>query len=309
MSSRFTRRRFHELLLAGTAATLCSGKHAVARGPAFGLNYILGSCMYGRLPLSEIVPQVRRTGAETLDIWPAPHGNQREQVDAMGQEAFAQLLADHDVRLGISTRYDLGPFGLKDEFAFVQQLGGSMIVTGSRGPKGLSGQELKSAVGTFVDQLRPHVEQAEKHGVTLAIENHANSLIDSIDSLRYFADACPSAHLGLALAPYHLPQDRALLGSLIEELDRRMVHFYAWQHGQGAHEKRPKAEELEQMPGRGTLDFEPLLAALRKIEYGGWTEIFMHPVPRGIPILDTADDCTEEINRARDYLEKQLADA
>ena len=32
----------------------------------------------------------------------------------------------------------------------------------------------------------------------------------------------------------------------------------------------------------------------------------MHPVPRGIPILDTASDVTDEINRARHYLD-QLA--
>lgn len=34
----------------------------------------------------------------------------------------------------------------------------------------------------------------------------------------------------------------------------------------------------------------------------GWTEIFMHPVPRGIPILPTADEVIAEINRSRQYL-------
>ena len=33
----------------------------------------------------------------------------------------------------------------------------------------------------------------------------------------------------------------------------------------------------------------------------------MHPVPRGIPILDTAEEVTAEINRARRYLESCLA--
>jgi sugar phosphate isomerase/epimerase len=68
--------------------------------------------------------------------------------------------------------------------------------------------------------------------------------------------------------------------------------------------KLPKPQELEQMPGRGKLDFAPLLAALKEIDYQGWTEIFMHPVPRGIPILPTAAEVTAEINRARRYLEK-----
>ena len=60
------------------------------------------------------------------------------------------------------------------------------------------------------------------------------------------------------------------------------------------------------MPGKGTLDFAPLLAALKEINYQGWTEIFMHPVPRGIPIHETAAEVTREINAARDYLETQL---
>ena len=309
MSHHMSRREFQRLLAWGAIGSLIGRQATLADEVPYSLNYILGSCMYGKLPLSEIVPQVRRTGAATIDIWPAPHGNQREQIDAMGMDAFAALLEANQVELGIVTRYDLGPFGLVDEMEFVAQLGGSMVVTGSRGPKGLSGGDLKSAVHEFVELLQPHVERAEQLGVTFAIENHANSLIDSIDSLRYFADACPSRHHRIVLAPYHLPQDPELIGRLIEELGERMVHFYAWQHGRGAHELRPKEEELEQMPGRGALDFAPLLAALRKIEYRGWTEIFMHPVPRGIPILETADECTDEINRARDYLEKLLAHA
>ena len=78
--------------------------------------------------------------------------------------------------------------------------------------------------------------------------------------------------------------------------------FYAWQHGMGCHEKLPKEQELLQMPGRGELDFTPLVAALCDIEYQGWTEVFMHPVPRGIPILDSTNAVSGEINRARQYL-------
>ena len=66
----------------------------------------------------------------------------------------------------------------------------------------------------------------------------------------------------------------------------------------------PKDEELQQMPGRGPLDFTPVLKALKEINYTGYTEIFMHPTPRGIPIFPTAGEVTAEINRAKAYLEK-----
>ena len=68
----------------------------------------------------------------------------------------------------------------------------------------------------------------------------------------------------------------------------------------------PLEEELMQLPGRGPLDYAPLLWALRDIRFAGWTEIFMHPTPRGRPILETAALVTAEINRARGHLETLL---
>jgi sugar phosphate isomerase/epimerase len=269
----------------------------------FELNYILASCMYGTLPLAEIVPEVKKIGSERIDIWPRVHGNQREQVESMGNAAFADLLATHGVGLGVSTRFDLGPFGLAEEMAFAQEFGASLIVTGSEGPKDLTGEELRAAVADFAEALKPHITAAEKHGITISIENHSSALIESPDSMRWLIEFTNSPHLGIALAPYHLPDDAQLVAKLIADLGQGLALFYAWQHGMGCHEKLPKEQELMQMPGRGSLDFSPILSALKKINYSGWTEIFMHPVPRGIPILDSTADVTDEINRARYYLD------
>ena len=272
----------------------------------FELNYILASCMYGTTPLAEIVPEVKKSGNEHIDIWPRVHGNQREQVESMGNDVFAALLTTHGVGLGISTRFDLGPFGLEEEMAFVREFGASLIVTGSKGPKGLVGEELRAAVADFAKGLKPHIAAAEKHDITISIENHGSALIETPDSMKWLIEFTDSPHLGIALAPYHLPNDAELVAQLIEGLGQGLALFYAWQHGMGCHEKLPKEQELLQLPGRGSLDFAPILAALKRINYSGWTEIFMHPVPRGIPILDSTADVTGEINRARHYLD-QLA--
>ena len=56
------------------------------------------------------------------------------------------------------------------------------------------------------------------------------------------------------------------------------------------------------MPGRGKLNFVPILAALKKIGYQGLTEIFMDTTPRGISILESTVAVTQEINRTRGYL-------
>ena len=309
IQTKLNRRQMCRLLAAGPAALAlaspCLG--AFDRKP-FALKYMLASSMYGKLKLDEIVGEVHKAGAAHIDLWPMHHANQREQMEEMGHDKFAQLIEKHDVTLGMTTRYDLGPFGLGDEMKVLKRFGGSLIICGSKGPKDVSGSEAKAAVKEFVEQMKPHVAAAEEAGVTIGIENHARALIATPDSIRYLGEFATSPNLGVALAPYHLPQDEKELAGLIEDLGPSLVHFYAWQHGKGCMEKLPKEQELEQMPGRGELDFRPILAALAKIDYPHYTEIFMHPVPRGIPIMETLEAVTAEINLARAYLGKCLGD-
>jgi len=300
-----SRREFLKTSAATGAAVLAGGNLALGDDQKRKPKYILGSCMYGYTKLAEIVPEVKKVGASAIDIWPKVHGDQREQLAAMGEEKFADLLKSHGITLGCITQYKLGPFGIQNEMRVAKRLGCSTIVCGGRGPKGLKGKELKTAVGKFLEQMKPHLAVAEEAGVTIAVENHGNNLIESPDSMKWLAELRPSKNIAIAFAPYHLPQDEKLLADLIRSLEGRIEMFYAWQHGMGCHKKLPKEQELLQMPGRGELDFAPLLAALDDIKYDRWTEIFMHPVPRGIPILETTPAITAEINRSRKYLESR----
>ena len=316
MHRRFNRRTFLTTSAAGLLATGSGFSHArLAAAPAgsssteFQLRYVVASCMYGTLPLAEILREVRRSGAGEIDIWPRRHGDQREQIEAMGHDRFAELLEEHQVKLRILTHYDLGPFGLEADLPLAKRFQVPLMVSGSRGPKNLKGAELKAAVQQFVEKLQPHCRTLGDAGVTIAIENHSNSLVSSPDSIRWFAEAADKLPVGIALAPYHLPQDPALLAGLITGLGPKLVHFYAWEHGMGCMTKLPKDQELMQLPGRGSLDFAPLIQALRKMNYAGGTSVFMHPVPRGIPILPQAGEVTEAILASRKVLERSLADS
>ncbi|MEJ7590211.1 MAG: TIM barrel protein [Planctomycetaceae bacterium] len=311
---RVTRRDVLKVSAAGCGAVI--GASAALAEPSdesksasekdFALNYMLASCMYGYMYVGEIFPEVAKCGATHLDLWPKKHGNQREQLTDLGEARFAELLKKHSIKLGCITQYALGPFGLTEEFQLARRFECELIVTGGDGPKGLAGAELKAAVGEFVERMKPHLAVAEENSVTVAIENHANNLFESADSLRYLRDLSPSKHLKVGLAPYHLAQDAEQLATLIRDLGDSIAMFYAWQHGNGCMTRLPKEDELLQLPGRGPLDFAPLMKALRDIQYQGWTEIFMHPVPRGIPILETAEEVTHEINRSREYLQERL---
>lgn len=301
MSALITRREACRRLALGAAA-LAFGPRLVSAADDFQLRYILASSLYGTLPLDVILGEVRKTGANSIDIWPLKHGNQREQITEMGNAKFAALLEKHNVKLGCLTRYDLGPFKLADEIEFGRQFGAKLIVTGSGGSPKLTGDDLKRELKAFVEKMKPHIETAAKAGMVIGIENHGGCMLATPDSVRWLAEFSPSPTLGIAFAPYHLPQDPVLLAKLIEELGPKLALFYAWEHGKGCMTKMPKDEELQQLPGRGTLDFRPLLTALRRINYRGWTSVFMHPTPRGIPIMPTAEEVTTKVNESRKYL-------
>jgi hypothetical protein len=187
---------------------------------------ILASALYGSASLAEVLPEVSKTGANMIDLWPPPHGSQRLEIDSLGETRVKQLLNAHGVRLGSIACYGLGPFNVANEFQMVRRIAGSgvTLVTGAPGKGGAIGNELKAQIRDFLRKLAPSVAVAEATGGILSIENHTNSMIASPDSIRWVG------------------------------------------------------------------------------------EIFMHPVPRGVPILESLPAITAEINRARAYLESLLGE-
>lgn len=284
---------------------------AQAAEPAFRLRYVLSSAMYGDLPLEDVLASVKDVGAESVDIWRKVHATHREQIVEMGDMAFQHLLKKHDTRMSVSTCYPLGPFRQNVELQWVKKNGGSMTVcgSGSMGKKDPVGNEAKQQVKSFFEKLKPHYHQAEDLGVTMAIENHKNSMLSSPDSIRYFAEFNPSKNVGVAFAPHHLYDAIDEIPGLIGDLGKENLPFFYFQeYHPSSKKKMTKQDELKQMPGFGDLNYLPILTALKKIGFHGLSEIFMHPVPRGIPMLPTADKINDVINQSRSYLTKCLAE-
>ena len=298
----------------GTAALAAA---AVARGVRVGTGavvdrwqprWILASALYGNAPLAEILPEVRKTGADMIDLWPKPHGTQREEVDSLGEAKVRELLAAAGVKLGGIACYKVGAFNLAGEFGLAKRLGGEgvVLVTTAPGDGSATGDPLVAAIRAFLDKLAPSIAAAEATGGTIAIENHSSSLLQTPEGIRRFAELATPDCVGIALAPHHLPQDVELIATLARDLGPKLKFVYAQQHGKGSKEKLPKEDELLQMPGRGPLDFGPLMRALAAMRFTGPIEIFMHPVPRGVPILDSVEAITAEVNRARASLERTI---
>ncbi|MBI2202116.1 MAG: sugar phosphate isomerase/epimerase, partial [Armatimonadetes bacterium] len=108
----------------------------------------------------------------------------------------------------------------------LKALGGYALVRGSAGPD--------VSVKSFADSLLPLVKRAEALGVTLAIENHGQAAIDSIDSMVELCRLVPSPGLGIALAPIHLYRRNERTEDAVQALRGRIAFFYAWDWGPSA---------------------------------------------------------------------------
>ena len=276
----------------------------------FQFRYTLSSALYGDMPLESVLAQTSAAGCETIDIWRKVHATHREQIEEMGDAAFQKLLKQNDTNLGSSTCYPLGPFGQDDEMRWVKKNGGSMTVCGS-GKMGAAdpvGAEAKSQAKAFFEKLKPHYELAEELGVTMAIENHKNAMLSSPDSIRYFAELNPSKHIGIAFAPHHLYDAVDEIPKLIRDVGNENLPFVYFQEYHPSSKKQmAKEEEFKQLPGFGSLDYVPIISALRDASFDGVAEIFMHPVPRGIPFLETPEEITAAVNKSRAYIQDCIA--
>lgn len=283
-----------------------------AEAQSFAIRYVLSSALYGDLPVDEVLGEVKRSGSEGIDIWRKGHATHREQIEEMGDEAFQALLKKHGVPLAISTCYPLGPFKQDDELRWVKKNGGRMTVcaSGRMGDPDVSGSEAKAQVTAFFEKLKPHYELAEELGLTMAIENHKNAMLSSPDSIRYFADLNPSKAVGIAFAPHHLYDVVDEIPALIRHCGKENLPFvYFQEYHLSSKQEMPVEEELKQLPGFGTLDYVPIVAAMKEIAFDGVAEIFMHPTPRGTPMLPTAPEITDAINQSREYISQCLAKA
>jgi sugar phosphate isomerase/epimerase len=161
--------------------------------------------------------------------------------------------------------------------------GGGVAVRGSAPP--CPPEEMSERMRAFLQGLKPLLDLAEKYDSYLAIENHGNALLDSLDSIKAFVDSNPSPRLGIALAPYHLQAAGVSVEQAVAECGRQLFFFYAWQRAKG----------VQQLPGHGPVDFRPWLAALAKVDYRGYVNPFMHGELE-------ADAMSKALAKARDYL-------
>jgi sugar phosphate isomerase/epimerase len=280
MPHELTRRQFLARSTAiATASLLPLHSLAAERWP---LRLSTSSIHYSKLPIEQACQRISALGFQAIDIWSAytgcPHLD--DVANRLGPDGLKDLLAKNNLKLFAFSVY-VG--GYRKYAGLLGNSGGGVAIQGASAP--CPPAELKARMKTFIESLKPDLELCEKHNSFLAIENHGSSLLDSLDSFKAFTDTNTHPRLGIALAPYHLQAIKASVEDAIVICGKQILFFYAWQLADGT----------KQLPGVGPTDFAPWLAALAKINYGGYVNPFMHGEL-------TPDPMTTALTQSRDYL-------
>jgi sugar phosphate isomerase/epimerase len=280
--------------LRGTAAALAMpflAGRAIAgpAAPAWRMRLAFSSVMLAELPIEEVCARAAQLGFEAIDIW-CPFGNCKHLTDVvarLGPGGLKELLARHKLALASFTTYCTGAeaVGFPAYADFIGKFGGGVVVRESEYTKVKPGN-LTAAMRAFFEKLKPQIEKAAETKVRLAIENHGDALLDTLDSFKAFVDLNPSPQqVGLGVAPYHLQNIKAPVAEVIRTAGSQLLFFYAWQAAGG----------MKQLPGHGPADFVPWLKALAEIRYAGFVNPFLHGDP-------TPEDLSAGMTKACAYL-------
>jgi len=221
------------------------------------------SIHFMELPIEQACARIADLGFEAIDIWSAhedcPHLD--DVAQRLGPAGLRELLARHNLKLFAFSVYR-GGYARYAEL--LGKAGGGVAIQGSTKP--CAPEELSARMRQYIESLKPLVELAEEHNSYLAIENHGNALLNSLDSLKAFVQTNTSPRLGIALAPYHIQGLGASVPEAIRISGSQLLFFYAWQRQEGA----------KQLPGLGPTDMKPWMEALAQVRYRGYVNPFMH---------------------------------
>ena len=242
------------------------------------------SIHFMQLPIEQACAQIAKLGFKAIDIWSAHEGcpHLDDVLKRLGPDGLMKLLQKHKLKLCAFSVYR---GGYQKYAELLGKVGGGVAIRGSTGP--CKSEELTSKMKQFLESLKPLADLAEKYNSYLAIENHGNALLNSLDSFKAFVDLNQSKRVGIALAPYHLQTIKASIPEAIRISGKQLFFFYAWQHSPG----------VKQLPGVGPTDITPWLQALAQIKYPRYVNPFMHGHPKTEVMI-------KNLKISRDYLQQ-----
>jgi sugar phosphate isomerase/epimerase len=239
------------------------------KGTAWQPKLALSSVMFSALKLEDFCKLAAKLGFRGIDLW-APFGHCRhlEEARQLGAEEFLKLLDKNRLEIGAWTTYrtKVDQRGFPAFAEFIGACGGRVVVRESKYIR-VGKDQLEEAMRAFFEELQPEIDLAQKFKVKMAIENHGDALLDTIESMEMFMKLNPAPDVvGIALAPYHVQAVKASVTDAIRICGTQLLFFYAWQLAAG----------IKQLPGHGPIDFSTWMQALEQQQYRQWIAPFMH---------------------------------
>lgn len=256
--------------LAASAATVGAGmlmsRCLKAEESSTKMRLSCSTIMFSSLTIEDALKQIATLGFDAVDIWSAHAGcpHLDDVLDRLGPDGLMEQLEANELDLYSFSTYK---GGYAKYAALLGECGGGVAIQGSTRP--VPADQLVPAMKQFLEGLKPLAELAEKYDSYLAIENHGNALLDSVDSLKAFTDLNDNPRLGIALAPYHIQRLDQSVTEAIRACGDQLLYIYMWQH----------APNEEQLPGVGPTDMKPWVKALSEIEFKYPLSPFMHHEP------------------------------
>jgi sugar phosphate isomerase/epimerase len=122
-------------------------------------------------------------------------------------------------------------------------------------------QGRRQALAGTIEALKPMVEAGQKAGVTVTIEPHVHSYLESPTLAQELVEAVPG--LKLTLDPAHF----AVIGYRQDEIETLAPHVGH------VHLRQARPGALQAKMEEGTLNFPAFFAALRDAGYDGWLAV------------------------------------
>ena len=250
-------------------------------------------------PIDETIREVARLGFDGIEIAPFNVAPSVTDVPAERRAEIRRLAEDEGLRIVGLHWLLLSPDGLHlttpdaavrrrtidymiELARFCSDLGGAVMVLGSPRQRDIAeGDDPIAATERAADGLREVAAECAERGVELLLEPlhpQETNFLQTVEEAKRLAERIDSPSVGYILdckAMSGMP--RGIVGT-IEEHGAGAGHFHANEPGGLG-------------PGMGTLDFVPILRALRQSGYSGWvsTEPFHYepdPVTVGRAALD-----------------------
>ncbi len=244
----------------------------------------------------EIAPFTFRAGDEPFDIGPVPN-DERHDVRRMAEDAGLEILGLHWLFAKTEGLYLTSPDEetrhktaayLADLATLCRGLGGSVMVLGSPQQRNLlPGVTDDEAMEYAADVLRQAMVVCDPLGVTIAVEPLGPAEGDFLLTAaagRRLVQLVDAPNCQLHLDVKAMSSEPTPIPEIIRASRDAVVHFHA---------NDPNLLG----PGMGDVDFVPIFAALREIDYDGWVSV------------ETFDRSVDPVKLARESLSNMIGAA